>query len=73
MKILVLSSLNELGKELKIERKRLGLTQWEVAERAYTGRETVRTAEAGKYTPHLDTVLAIAKALGYDEIHFKIG
>ena len=69
---MVLSSLDELSKELKTERKRLRLTQWEVAERAYTGRETVRTAEAGKYTPHLDTVLAIAKALGYEELHIKI-
>ena len=69
---MVLSSLDDLSKELKTERKRLGLTQWEVAERAYTGRETVRTAEAGKYTPHLDTVLAIAKALGYEELHIKI-
>ncbi len=72
MKILDLSSLDDLSTELKAERKRLGLTQWEVAERAYTGRETVRTAEAGKYTPHLDTVLAIAKALGYEELHIKI-
>jgi DNA-binding XRE family transcriptional regulator len=48
---------------LKATRKKLGLTQEEVAQKANLPRTTVTKIESGKYNPTLSTLMSIASAL----------
>lgn len=48
---------------LKETRKKLGLTQEELAEKANVPRTTITKVESGKYNPTLNTLMNIATAL----------
>lgn len=64
---------------LRVERKRLGMSQARLAERADLSIDTVKAIEYGRRTMSLDTYMRIVKALGatpltlmhqmYDETH----
>jgi len=56
----------ELGGRVRAERKRLGLTQAELAERMGTTQPTVARLEAGGVSPSLDTLHRAAEALGLE-------
>lgn len=56
----------ELGARVRAERKRLGLTQSELAERMETTQPTIARLEAGGVTPSLDTLHRAANALGLE-------
>jgi DNA-binding XRE family transcriptional regulator len=53
-----------LGEQVEMRRKTKGLTAAQLAEQAGVGRSTVTNIEAAIGSPSLDTVAAIAKALG---------
>lgn len=71
-KKLVIKSKEELPKAIKAERNRLHLSQRKLAEISGTGAKTICTAEHGVYTPHLEVLLDILKALEYTSIEFKL-
>lgn len=48
---------------LRQERKRLGLTQAEMAERAQLPRSTISKVESGKYNATVSTLMIMASAL----------
>ncbi len=48
---------------LKETRKKLGLTQDELAEKAHLPRTTITKVESGKYNPTLSTLMSIAGAM----------
>ena len=73
MNTLVINSLSELPTIFRAERTRQNLSQRELAKLAGIGHKTICTAELGVYTPHVEVLLNIAKALGYDSIEFKLG
>lgn len=54
----------ELGRTIRSERKRQGLTQQELALLAGVTPRTLGKLEAGKETLRLDTVIPIIRALG---------
>jgi len=54
----------ELGRTIRYERKRQGLTQEELALLAGVTPRTLGKLEAGKETLRLDTVIPIIRALG---------
>ena len=58
--------MGDLGKNLRAARKRLGLTQEEVAERSGLQAGEVSRIEAGKRDPRVSTVERLAAAL---EVH----
>lgn len=55
--------MGDLGSNLKAARKKLGLTQEEVAERSGVHATEVSRIEAGKRDPQVSTVLKLAKAV----------
>lgn len=55
--------MGNLGSNLKAARKKLGLTQEEVAERSGVHATEVSRIEAGKRDPQVSTVLKLAKAV----------
>lgn len=54
----------EIGRQLGVRRVLLGLTQRDVANRIASQQGLISDVETGKRTPYLDTVIAIARALG---------
>jgi len=48
---------------LKETRKKLGLTQEEVAQKAHLPRTSITKIESGKHNPTLSTLMSIASAL----------
>lgn len=65
---LVLDSLNELqalGETITRARKRRGLTQGDIAERAGVARETVVRLEAGSAGSSLGLLVAVLSTLGF--------
>ena len=72
MKVLEVSSLDELRVKIKAERKRQGLTQQQISDKAYVAKRTVSTAETGKFVPQTAVLIDIIRALGYDELRFKL-
>ena len=54
-----------IGRFVKAERKRLGLTQQELADRAGVGLNFVYQLEKDKKTVQLDTTNQVLRALGY--------
>lgn len=56
----------ELGARVRAERKRLKLTQSELAEKMGTTQPTIARLEAGGVTPSLDTLHRAAHALGLE-------
>lgn len=55
--------MGDLGSNLRDARKRLGLTQEEVAERSGVHPTEVSRIEAGKRDPRISTLLRLARAL----------
>lgn len=53
-----------LGTNLREARKRLGLTQEQVAQRSGVHSTEISRIEAGKRDPQISTVRRLAKALG---------
>ena len=60
-----------LGNDLVREaRKRAGLTQRELAERAGTTQSAVARLESGRTSPAFETVVALVRTCGFDvEVH----
>ncbi len=56
---------NNLASEIKILRKKIGLTQIEFARRAGVGLRFFRELEQGKATVRMDKVLQVLDFLGY--------
>lgn len=73
MNTLVINSLSELPDKIRSERIKRNLSQRKLAQLAGIGVKTMGTAELGVYTPHVEVLLNIAKALGYDSIEFRLG
>jgi len=62
-----------LGKQIKKQRKKLGLTQDQLAEKSGLSTKYIQFVESAKRTPSLKTLYKIAKALGTkvgDLFHF---
>lgn len=57
-------SVAEIGVALRTARRRLGLTQQELADLAGLSDRTVRDLEKGSTSPSIGSVLAIARVLG---------
>lgn len=55
--------VGDLGANLRAARKRLGLTQEQVAERSGVHATEVSRIEAGKRDPQVSTLLRLAKAV----------
>jgi transcriptional regulator with XRE-family HTH domain len=55
--------VGDLGTNLRAARKRLGLTQEQVAERSGVHATEVSRIEAGKRDPQVSTLLRLAKAV----------
>lgn len=55
--------MGELGSNLRDARKRLGLTQEEVAERSGVHATEVSRIEAGKRDPRISTLRRLARAV----------
>ena len=72
MNTLVIHSLDELPGKIRAERIRQNLSQHKLAELAGIGVKTMSTAELGVYTPHVEVLLNIVKALGYESIEFRL-
>lgn len=54
----------DLGEKIMIYRKRAGLKQYELAEKAYITPLTLVRIENGRTSPHSSTLAVIADALG---------
>jgi y4mF family transcriptional regulator len=61
-----ITSPQSLGTALRATRKRLGLTQSDLALAAYVGLRFIVELEAGKPTVRLEQVLRVVDALGGD-------
>lgn len=61
-----------LGINVKLARIKAGLKQEELAEKADLSRETIGAVERGEKSPTVETVGAIADALGIDIYKFFI-
>lgn len=55
--------MGELGSNLRAARKKLGLTQEQVAERSGVHVTEISRMEAGKRDPQVSTLLKLAKAV----------
>lgn len=58
--------MNAVAKNLKRLRKQAGLTQEELAERLHVTRQAVSSWETAKTQPDIETLTALAEALGTD-------
>lgn len=58
-----------LGSQIKVLRKKIGLTQVEFAKRAGVGLRFLRELEQGKTTVRMDKLIQVLEFLGY---HFEI-
>jgi len=56
----------KLGAAISSKRKKLGLTQEELSIKAGLSRSYIADTEAGRYTPSLNSIYGIAKALKSD-------
>ncbi|WP_248126490.1 type II toxin-antitoxin system Y4mF family antitoxin [Micrococcus lacusdianchii] len=59
-----MTTASDLGSALRAARRRLGLTQQEVADLAGLSDRTVRDLEKGSSSPSLGAVIAVATVLG---------
>ncbi len=57
--------MNNIGKQIKILRKKYQLTQVELSERAGVGLRFIRELENGKSTVRLDKVTPVLQFFGY--------
>lgn len=65
--------MNTIGKYIKEERKKVGLTQEEFAMRAGLGLRFVRELEQGKETVRLDKVNQALAMFGMEAIPGRVG
>lgn len=65
--------LNSLGSRISAERRRLGLTQEQLAESANIDRVALAYIETGKRRPTVTTVYRISKALGKSVSQLTLG
>lgn len=61
-----MASTSELGRQIAARRKDLDLAQGDLADLAGVSARSVWALEHGKTTIRLDTLIAIASALGLD-------
>lgn len=66
------NSLEDLRKQIKQERLRQNLTQEELSYRAGVAKRTISTAETGRFVPHIEVMLDIVRALGYEELCIRL-
>ena len=59
-----MTTASDIGSTLRAARRRLGLTQQEVADLAGLSDRTVRDLEKGSSSPSLGAVIAVATVLG---------
>lgn len=59
-----MATASDIGSALRAARRRLGLTQQEVADLAGLSDRTVRDLEKGSSSPSLGAVIAVATVLG---------
>lgn len=59
-----MTATSDIGSALRTARRRLGLTQQEVADLAGLSDRTVRDLEKGSSSPSLGAVIAVATVLG---------
>ena len=59
-----MTTASDIGSALRAARRRLGLTQQEVADLAGLSDRTVRDLEKGSSSPSLGAVIAVAMVLG---------
>lgn len=59
-----MTTATDIGSALRAARRRLGLTQQEVADLAGLSDRTVRDLEKGSSSPSLGAVIAVATVLG---------
>ena len=59
-----MTAASDIGSALRAARRRLGLTQQEVADLAGLSDRTVRDLEKGSSSPSLGAVIAVATVLG---------
>jgi len=60
------SSLKDLGKLIKVERKARNLTQTQLGELSGTSINFISQIEAGKSTAHIGKVFRVLQILGYE-------
>lgn len=63
----------EFGRRLRHARRRLGLTQAALGDRAGMHRTEIYKLEHGERSPRLDTIVALADALGIDPAELVLG
>ena len=68
-----ITSVESLGSAIRAARKRLGLTQLELAEACNVGITFVTQLERGKATAELGRALRVAQAVGLDLFAGKRG
>lgn len=59
-----MATASDIGSALRAARRRLGLTQQEVADLSGLSDRTVRDLEKGSSSPSLGAVIAVATVLG---------
>lgn len=59
-----MTTASDIGSALRAARRRLGLTQQEVADLSGLSDRTVRDLEKGSSSPSLGAVIAVATVLG---------
>lgn len=59
-----MTATSDIGSALRAARRRLGLTQQEVADLAGLSDRTVRDLEKGSHSPSLGAVIAVVTVLG---------
>lgn len=59
------------GEEIKLRRKTLAISQWDLAEMAGVGLATIKDIERGKGNPSLSTISRILDVLGM-EVLFRV-
>ena len=62
-----------MDKRLKLARKKLGLTQQEMADRLHIKRNTIANYEVGRNTPIDAVITLICKEFGINEVWLRTG
>lgn len=65
--------LKHFGEQVMLRRRRLGMTQEALAERAHLSRNAVSEIERGRTNPSLTTICVIAIALGTSPVSLFAG
>lgn len=65
--------MESVGKNIKYRRKKLNMSQEDLASRIFTTRQTISNYENGKSNPDIDTLETLAKALDTDVMFLMYG